>query len=150
MIATVKTLTTHLDDRGYLYEMLRADDPFFQRFGQVYLSATYPDVVKGFHQHQIQTDHIVCVQGQIKLVLIQEANAFGATEGEVEEHHLSPMAPKMIVIPPGIWHGWMCISEEPALVVNISSHVFNREKPDEDRVNPHENPWGYEWGIEEK
>lgn len=149
-IATVKRLITHLDDRGYLYEMLRCDDPFFSQFGQAYLSVTYPDVVKGFHRHDLQTDHIVCVAGQIKLVLIREWTVEGALVHEVEEHHLSPMTPKMVVIPPMIWHGWMAVSTEPALIINFSSHLYDKDSPDEDRVDPHENPWAYEWGIEEK
>jgi len=130
--------------------MLRSDDPFYTQFGQAYISATYPDVVKGFHKHDIQTDHVVCVAGQIKLVLVHEWEVEGTLCHRVEEHHLSPMVPKMVIIPPGIWHGWMNVSTETALVVNFSTHPYDRDNPDEDRVNPHENPWAYEWGIEDK
>jgi dTDP-4-dehydrorhamnose 3,5-epimerase-like enzyme len=42
----IKPLKLVADERGYLMEMLRADDPFFTTFGQAYVSATYPGVVK--------------------------------------------------------------------------------------------------------
>jgi dTDP-4-dehydrorhamnose 3,5-epimerase len=44
-------------------EMMRDDDEFFQKFGQVYLSVVYPGVVKGWHYHKKQTDHFVFVKG---------------------------------------------------------------------------------------
>ena len=59
----VKPLKVIPDERGWLMEMLRADDPFFQKFGQCYLTVVYPGVVKGWHYHKKQTDHFVCVQG---------------------------------------------------------------------------------------
>ena len=34
----VKPLKVIADERGYLMEMMRNDDPFFQRFGQSYVS----------------------------------------------------------------------------------------------------------------
>ena len=34
------------DERGRLGEMMRADDPWFEKFGQVYFTTTYPGVVK--------------------------------------------------------------------------------------------------------
>jgi len=150
-IATVKKLNLHLDDRGYLYEMLRKDDPFYKGFGQAYVSSINPGVVKGFHKHSMQTDHVVCVVGQIKLVLIRDLGPrpSGGTMADVEEHHLSVLSPQMVVIPPDIYHGWMCVGNEPALVINFSTHPFDPQTPDEERVDPHDNPWGYVWGIKD-
>ena len=145
-IAQIKKLDLHLDDRGYLYEMLRCDDDCFTQFGQAYVSAINPGVVKGFHRHFKQTDHVVCVAGQIKMALVRDyLGGF-----EVEEHHLSPLDPKMVVIPTEIYHGWMCIGNEPALVVNFSTHPFDPNYPDEQRVDPHRNPWGYIWEVKDK
>lgn len=146
-MTTIKNLKIHLDDRGYLYETLRSDDPFFKGFGQAYISAVNPGVVKGFHKHSIQTDHIVCTSGQIKLVCIQ---AKGDIVIKLEEHHLSLLNPKMIIIPPETWHGWMCISNEPAVVLNFSTHTHNQLDPDEIRIDPIKNPWGYDWSIPQK
>ena len=52
------------DERGWLMEILRADDAeLFTKFGQTYVSATYPGVVKAWHYHRRQVDHFACVAG---------------------------------------------------------------------------------------
>lgn len=145
-IGMVKELTMHLDDRGFLFEALRADDDIFTKFGQAYVSSIYPGVVKGFHKHFIQADHVVCVGGQIRLVLVDDSGS----EPIIEEHHLSLLNPKLIVIPPGIYHGWACIGNSAALVMNVSSEPFDRNNPDEFKIDPHSNPWGYTWKTVDK
>jgi len=95
----VKPLTVYLDDRGYLSEILRVDDDCYTKFGQLYLSTITPGTIKGFHIHQKKIDYLTCVTGQIKLVLISDETK------EVREYHLSPIAPKLVVIPPSWWHG---------------------------------------------
>ena len=57
-----KSLKVIPDERGRMMEILRADDDLFLKFGQVYVTTTYPQVVKACHYHKVQTDHIVAVQ----------------------------------------------------------------------------------------
>ena len=81
----VKPLRFLADERGWLMEILRADEPdLFTKFGQVYVSATYPGVVKGWHYHRKQVDNFVCVAGMVKLVLIDTATGgqLAATAGD--------------------------------------------------------------------
>src|SRR3990167_8598834 len=69
----VKTKALRLipDERGFLMEVLRADDAeLFTKFGQVYVSATYPGVVKAWHYHKQQIDNFACIAGMVKLVLV--------------------------------------------------------------------------------
>jgi dTDP-4-dehydrorhamnose 3,5-epimerase-like enzyme len=67
----VKPLRLIPDERGWLLEILRSDDAdLFSQFGQVYVSATYPGVVKAWHYHQIQIDNFACIAGMVKLVLV--------------------------------------------------------------------------------
>ena len=42
----VKQLRVIPDERGSLMEILRFDDELFEKFGQVYMTTTYPGVVK--------------------------------------------------------------------------------------------------------
>jgi len=65
----VKKLKVVPDERGRLMEMLRADDEFFVKFGQVYMTTAYPGVVKGWHYHKVQADNMVIVKGMMKIVL---------------------------------------------------------------------------------
>ena len=36
-------------------------------------------------------------------------------------------------MPPGIYHGWMSL-EPDTLLLSTASHVYNRDKPDEERI----------------
>lgn len=146
MPATVKELVTRVDDRGYLVELLRNDDPFFKQFGQVYVSAINQGVVKGFHKHSRQTENITCVYGQVKLVLVDERNG----SPEVEEFHLTPLAPKLVVVEPEVWYGWKGIGPTPSLLINATDTVFDPKNPDGTRIDPHTNPWGYSWKIKDR
>ena len=71
MIEGVKTkkLNVIADERGWLMEILRCDDDIFEKFGQVYITTAYPDVVKAWHLHKIQTDNLTCIRGMMKVVL---------------------------------------------------------------------------------
>jgi len=47
-------------ERGRVMEILRADDDLFLKFGQVYVTTTYPQVVKAWHYHKVQTESHRC------------------------------------------------------------------------------------------
>lgn len=140
----VKKLKVIPDERGRLMEMLRCDDELFDKFGQVYLSTTCPGVVKGWHYHKSQTDNIVCVKGMLKLVLFDNRDGSG-TNGEINEFFIGEHNPMLVQVPKGVYHGWKCISEHEAMVVNCPSEPYNYSQPDEYRVDPHKNDIPYKW-----
>ena len=146
MINGVKTKLLRVvpDERGRVMEILRADDDLFLKFGQVYVTTTYSQVVKAWHYHQSQTDHIAAVQGMIKLVLYDPRKE-SPTFGEINEFFMGIHHPLLVQVPNGIYHGWKCISKEEALVVNIPTEVYVREAPDEYRLPPHESEIPYDW-----
>ena len=139
-----KNLKVIPDERGYLMEMLRADDPIYDRFGQVYLSTTYPGVVKAWHHHSFQTDNITCVKGMIKLVLYDD-RPDSPTRGRINEFFIGDRRPMLVVVPPLVMHGWKCVSEEEAYIVNVVTEVYRYDDPDEHRLDPHENHIPYDW-----
>ncbi|MBW2062172.1 MAG: dTDP-4-dehydrorhamnose 3,5-epimerase family protein [Deltaproteobacteria bacterium] len=134
------------DERGRLMEMLRADDPVFEKFGQVYLSTTYPGVVKAWHMHRLQHDNVACVRGMIKLV-IHDPREDSPTHGMINEFFMGEHNPLLVKIPPGLHHGWKCISETEAYIINVPTMVYNYENPDEVRLDPHENDIPYDWSA---
>jgi len=140
----VKKLKVIPDERGRLMEILRNDDDFFEKFGQVYMTSTYPDVVKAWHFHKVQTDNIACVQGMIKLVLY-DPREDSPTYKEISEYFIGIQNPLFVQIPPGIYHGWMGVSPEEAIIINIPTEVYDYKNPDEHRINPHDNDLPYEW-----
>lgn len=140
----VKPLRRIPDERGWLMEILRADDAdLFVRFGQVYVSATYPGVVKAWHYHKSQVDSFACIAGMVKLVLI-DTRAGSPTEGAINEFFVGALNPTLIQVPNLVFHGWKCISQDTALVVNIPSEPYCYAEPDEFRVEPH-GQLPYDW-----
>ena len=131
-----KTLRQIPDERGWLLEILRADDPLFQKFGQVYVSATYPGVVKAWHYHEQQVDHFACIAGMIKLVLIDTRDD-SPTKDRINEFFIGTQQPLLVQIPNLVYHGWKCIGTEPSLVVNIPTEPYRYDDPDEYRIEPH-------------
>ena len=65
----VHQLKPIVDERGYLMEMMRSDDPNFKGFGQTYVTAVNDGVVKAWHYHEKQTDTFICLSGLVKVVL---------------------------------------------------------------------------------
>jgi len=132
------------DERGRLMEILRNDDDMYTTFGQVYMTTTYPTVVKAWHYHRKQDDHIVCVKGMLKLVLYDSRES-SPTYGEVNEFFIGDYNPLLVKVPKMIYHGWKCISEEEAIVINIPTEPYDRNNPDEYRLDPHKNDIPYTW-----
>jgi dTDP-4-dehydrorhamnose 3,5-epimerase len=143
---TTKKLKVIPDDRGYLMEMMRSDDPFFQKFGQVYTTVCYPGVVKGWHYHKVQTDHWVIVSGEAKVAL-HDQRADSPTKGETNQFFMGEKNPMLLVIPAGVLHGFTALGGRPAMLVNVPTELYDYEDPDEFRV-PHDDPAiGYDWGV---
>ena len=146
LIDGVKTKTLRLlpDERGWLLEILRADDEeLFATFGQVYVSATYPGVVKAWHYHQRQIDNFACVAGMIKLVLI-DTRPGSQTEGTVNEFFVGTQNPTLVQVPNLVYHGWKNIGSDIALVVNVPTEPYRDGDPDEYRLEPH-GTLPYDW-----
>jgi len=141
---TVHPLKVIPDERGRLMEIMRNDDDFFNGFGQVYLSTVYPGVVKAWHYHRIQDDRFTCVKGMIKAVFYDDREN-SQTHGILNEIFLGEHKPTLIVIPAGVYHGWKCIGEIEAYVINIPSEPYNYSNPDEFRVDPHSGEIPYDW-----
>lgn len=148
----VKRLTVLPDDRGFLMEMLREDEPIFDRFGQVYITGCRRGVAKGWHYHKEQTDHFVCVGGTA-LVALYDPRDGSPTRGMIQEATLhSPPTrepePLLLKIPPLVVHGFTAIDCEEARIINIPTLPYRRDHPDEYRYlwNSPEIP--YRWPTE--
>lgn len=145
----VKDLAVIPDERGRLMEILRSDDEGFERFGQVYVSTTYPGVVKAWHLHKTQADNFCCVKGMVKLVLYDSREG-SPTNGTLAEYFIGEHNTKLIRVPAGVYHGWKCVSEEESVVLNVPTEPYNREAPDEYRAEWNTPEIPYSWDIEFK
>ena len=141
----VVPLERHIDDRGYLYEIIHQSDDFLPRFGQSYIVCSPArNTVRGFHMHNQLWDYFCVARGTGKFVVaraapseVSAASEAGKTIApeQIESFVLSDRKPSLLIIPPGHWHGWMSLEDE-TLVVATGSEVYNRDNPDEIRVSP--------------
>ncbi|MBU0600462.1 dTDP-4-dehydrorhamnose 3,5-epimerase family protein [bacterium] len=132
------------DERGRLMEILRCDDEIFTKFGQLYLTTAYPGVVKGWHYHKVQCDNMVVASGMMKIVLY-DSREDSPTFKEVSEFFMGEHNQILLHIPPLVYHGFKCISEEEAMVINCPTEPYCYQQPDEYRVDPHHNDIPYSW-----
>ncbi len=145
----IKRLKFIPDERGAVMEILRADDELFEKFGQVYLSTVYPGVVKGWHFHKRQTDHLCIIKGMAKVVLYDD-RADSPSRGKIQEFFIGEQNPLLVKIPPLVLHGVKGIGTESAYMINCPTEPYNHSEPDEFR-----RPWNdpaipYDWKLKVK
>lgn len=125
----------HADDRGYVTEILRRDDPHFQQFGQAYVTTCRRGVVKAWHKHRKQTDHFYVVAGTMKVALHDDRED-SPTAGQYQIEILGEQgADALLIIPAGVWHGMMGLAEFSTLL-NLPTEPYDPVDPDEQRE-----PW---------
>ncbi|MBI2636870.1 MAG: dTDP-4-dehydrorhamnose 3,5-epimerase family protein [Parcubacteria group bacterium] len=89
-----------------------------------YVSRTEPGVVRGPHEHREQSDCFIFTgPGNFRMYLWENR------EGKPGYRELSTMEvgednPCMIIVPPGVVHGYTCISEEAAYYVNLPNQLY--------------------------
>ncbi len=146
----VVPLTARYDDRGYLIEIARqagGTEPHcvVHRFGQVYLVGDMArGTVRAFHKHAELWDWFFISHGSAKFVLVDDRDE-SPTKGEKMTIVVGERKPALIVVPPGVYHGWMSL-EDDTQMVSIASHPYNREQPDEVRIPP--DAFGDVWTVE--
>ena len=94
-----------------------------------------PGAVSAWHMHKLKTDHVFVVAGAIRAVLYDD-RAESVTHGKVDVVNLSPMRPMLVVIPPGIWHGFKVLGQEPGAFVNFFDREYDYDDPDDWRLPP--------------
>ena len=151
MIEGVKVIELVLreDDRGYLTEIARhasdlEEHGVIHTFGQVYLVGDpVRGAIRAFHKHGELWDWFFISHGSAKFVL-KDDRLESPTHGEMMTVTASIRTPRLIVVPPGVYHGWMSL-EDDTQMVSIASHTYNRVKPDEIRIPP--DSFGDVWTV---
>ena len=140
----VKPLKIIADERGRLFEVLRCDEPFFTRFGQVYCTSVTFGVVKGWHYHKKQVDNFVCVSGMIKLVAY-DSRPDSPTHRQINEFFIGVHNQQLVRIPAGVHHGFKGISHPESIIINVPTEPYHHDEPDEYRLDPHGKEIPYNW-----
>jgi len=119
----IKQLIKNNDQRGWLVEIFRQDEFNFNP-AMAYVSLTNPGVVRGPHEHVNQSDCFVFLgPGSFQLYLWDNREN-SQTHGEKIELEVGQDNPSLVIIPPGVVHGYKCISEIPALSLNLPDKLY--------------------------
>ena len=155
MIQGVKLidLAVQQDDRGDLFEICHDYD--LVKFGQVYIVHNrMPYIVRAFHKHKELWDYFCIVHGSAAFCLVDDrAQREGKTPAEedipqlIQRVVLTARKPRLLVVPPEVYHGWMSLTPD-TILASIGSELYNKQAPDEERVPPStfdqlfgRNPW---------
>ena len=122
MIKDVKfvPLVANVDDRGYLIEILRATDEHFTKFGQIYLVGNLTrGTIRAFHKHQKLWDWFFISHGSAKFALRDDRKE-SPTYEEINTFVITSRNPSILVVPPGIYHGWMSLEDDTQMISTAS------------------------------
>jgi len=142
-------LICRADDRGYLIEVVRKTETgeaysVCHKFGQVYLVGNFSKgTVRAFHKHKQLWDWFFISHGSAKFILVDDREKSHSYK-EMGSFVLCSRNPSLLVVPPGVYHGWMSL-EDDSQMISIASEVYNQNKPDEERIPP--DSFGDVWSI---
>ena len=131
-----------IDNRGKIMHMMRADNPIFQKFGEIYFSTVKPKFIKAWHLHKEATLNYVCIKGKVKLELFDERKE-SETFGKYQKLILSPEDYFMVTIPPLVWNGFKGIDQEESIIANSMS--IPHDEKEMVRKEPLDTKFNYNW-----
>lgn len=131
-----------VDERGKIMHMLKATDPHFINFGEIYFSCAWPETVKAWHIHQRMTVSNAVISGRAKLVLF-DLREGSPTAGELQEIFLGEDNYVLVQIPPGIANGYKAYGDKMVILANAATEPHD---PDEMlRLDPTTDRIPYDW-----
>jgi dTDP-4-dehydrorhamnose 3,5-epimerase len=90
--------------------------------------------LSAWHMHREKTDHLFVTSGLVKAVLYDD-RPDSPTRGRVNEFFLAHERPRLVVIPPAVFHGLQALGG-PATFVNYFDRQYDYADPDEHRLPP--------------
>jgi len=122
----IKKIIKNEDERGFLAELFRDDELDFKA-SMSYASFTNPGIIRGPHEHVYQSDCFVFLgPGSFQLYL-WDRRENSETNGEKLEIEVGENNPSLVIVPPGVVHGYKCISKIPALSLNFPDKLYRGE-----------------------
>ncbi len=140
----IKQIKRWADDRGFFAEIAKFGEETFKEIKQTSYTETYPGVIKAFHWHKKQYDIWFPVSGNIEIVLY-DVRKDSSTKNETQVIYAGQNNPLLILIPPGVAHGYRVLGNQTAGLFYHTSEAYNAENPDEQRI-PFDDPKiGFNW-----
>lgn len=103
---------------GDVLHGVKSTDKHFKKFGEIYFSWINPGHTKGWKKHKKMTMGLMVPVGEVEFCFC-DPSGFKLTKTIGATKHT------LIVVPPGIWFKFTCLSVVPSLVVNVADMVHD-------------------------
>lgn len=137
------------DDRGFFTEVLKFGDPQFREIKQTSYTETYPGVIKAFHWHNKQTDIWFVAKGMAQVVL-HDLRKNSPTYKETNILYLGEQNPGLLLIPPGVVHGYKVLGNKPVCLFYHTDQPYNTKAPDEERIPFNSKKINFDWSTKNR
>jgi dTDP-4-dehydrorhamnose 3,5-epimerase len=115
---------------GHLTEAFRADWELTEApVVQVNLTTTFPGRIRAWGIHRLTVDRLFAATGSLCIVCY-DGRRGSPTFGCVNEFMLGERNQGLVVIPPGVYHGWKNIGADEATIVSMPSELYDHDGPD--------------------
>lgn len=136
----IREIATFPDERGSFAEIFRKDWKEFieadDEIMQANLSYSYPGMIRAWHRHQRgQVDYFITICGATKICIYDDRHN-SQTRGQLDEIISSEEKIQCVRVPGFYYHGFKSVGYEPALVVYLTTKLYDYKNPDEERL-----PW---------
>lgn len=122
----IRKLTQFKDERGWLAEFWRGDESDYRPM-MGYVSLTLPGVVRGPHEHKEQSDCFIFAGPGNFTLHLWENRENKSNYREVKTFEVGESNPVAVIVPPGVVHGYKCISDVPAYSFNLADRLYKGE-----------------------
>lgn len=132
----VREISRLPDERGSFAEIFRDDWADFiegDKIVQANLSYSYPGMIRAWHRHHRgQVDYFITVKGATKICAYDDRKD-SPTKNQLDEIISSEQKIQCVRIPGVYYHGFKSIGSKPALVVYLTTKMYDYKNPDEER-----------------
>lgn len=121
---------THVDHRGRLFEVWNGSQDFWTEPAiYCYLFSIRRNFTKGWGLHLEKKDRYTLISGEI-ITVLYDPRLESPTYGKIQKVTLSEQGIRQLVIPIGVWHMNINISESESFLINHPTQIYNHESPD--------------------
>ncbi len=119
----------HVDDRGFLYQILGTYDDIFPHIARAYVVGNFArGTIRGFHMHKKETKAYFVASGTAKFVVV-------GGDKKTQTFVLNSRNPSVLVVPPNNNHGWISL-EDATMLVAMSDKTLKESVEDDYRSDP--------------
>ena len=120
----------HVDHRGRVFEIYAGNsEHWVEPLTYCYAFTVRPGQTKGWGLHEKKNDRYTLITGEV-MVVLYDARVDSPTHGLVQKVVLTAEGIRQLVIPSGVWHSSVCLSDHEAYLINHPTAVYHHSAPD--------------------